>query len=141
MEHIVQELICAFYIWSTLYKSWSLPCIFGAQVQEVAHERRRVLVGACYVDHRVTGRQEACKGGGTGSKLFGITFLSFSIYVFFSLEYQLAALTAGFALFANCRTGTNFLLEIVVLDQDPNHFFFSLFIQIFVPGYTELFFI
>ena len=70
-----------------------------------------------------------------------VTFLSFSIYVFFSLEYQLAALTAGFALFANCRTGTNFVLEIVVLDQDPNHFFFSLFIQIFVPGYTELFFI
>ena len=145
-------LVFVLFIWIQLYSGW---LVFGAHfatvglrivrwtfqvycarvvylehiVQEVAHERRRVLVGACYVDHRVTGRQEACKGGGTGSKLFGITFLSFSIYVFFSLEYQLAALTAGFALFANCRTGTNFLLQIVVLDQDPNHLlcFFAIY--------------
>ena len=131
------------YIWSTLYKSWSSPCIFGAHcprvglcfvylehmVQDVAHERRRVLVGACYVDHRVTGGQEACKGGGTGSKLLGITFLIFSIWPFLSLEHQLAALTASFALFANCRTGTLFLFQIVVLDQDPNHLlcFFAIY--------------
>ena len=102
----VGYLVSALFIWIQLYRGW---LVFGAHfaavglhivrwifevyctrvdlylvylehiVQEVAHERRRVLVGACYVDHRVTGRQEACKGGGTGSKLFGITFLIFSI--------------------------------------------------------------
>ena len=35
--------------------------------------------------------------------------------------YQLPALTASLALFANCRTGAQFLLQIVVLDQHPSH--------------------
>ena len=48
LEHIVQELICAFYIWSTLYKSWSLPCIFGAHctrgcAREKTRSSRRLL--------------------------------------------------------------------------------------------------
>ena len=91
-------LVFVLFIWIQLYSGW---LVFGAHfatvglrivrwtfqvycarvvylehiVQEVAHERRRVLVGACYVDHRVTGRQEACKGGFFFRKILQIHFV------------------------------------------------------------------
>ena len=59
LEHILEQLV--FEVYCTRV---DLHLVYlEHMVQEVAHERRRVLVGACYVDHRVTGRQEACKGG------------------------------------------------------------------------------
>ena len=103
-------LVFVLFIWIQLYSGW---LVFGAHfatvglrivrwtfqvycarvvylehiVQEVAHERRRVLVGACYVDHRVTGRQEACKGGSFFRTMLQIYFHSaFTFILSFDLR-------------------------------------------------------